>query len=333
LLAEFEGKLPYEVPTSSALGQEQLAAKELLENYNKGQMTLDCAPGRKAGIGSISGVVSEATRGRPVEGALVLATLDGTPQRSVTTDANGLYAMLGLTPGTYVLEAFNPPFPPSHIEDIEVVGQQHTVVDFRLALPPPPEEEGAIGGTVIDARTGEPTGVPVEILVLQDGEPLPVTGSARPSSGAFLVEGIPAGTYSVSAFALGYRLSQLDGVEVQAGQPTIVDLELLPLSNAEAGLIQGTLTVNGVPAAGINPGPGLAPPIVVQLMLGDHILASAIPDQRGQYVLRGVPAGSYSLAGEVFTPLLSVRVDDVAVGMGEQVVVDLGMTPKKRTQS
>jgi hypothetical protein len=44
LLAGFTGKLPYNLPTSSSIGQSMTTDANVMETYNNGLVTKDCVP-------------------------------------------------------------------------------------------------------------------------------------------------------------------------------------------------------------------------------------------------------------------------------------------------
>ena len=81
-------------------------------------------------------------------------------------------------------------------------------------------KQGAITGTVTDAGTGEPLpGVSVAV----EGTQL---GAATGADGTYTIRGVEPGTYTVRASFVGYGDEVEEGVEVQEGQTTTVDVAM-----------------------------------------------------------------------------------------------------------
>jgi len=87
-------------------------------------------------LGSISGTVTSG--GNPVEQTLVTAIMEGNPSVTgqTTTDAAGGYAITGLPPGTYDVEATEDSYQPEASNGVVVATGSNTQVDFSLTLLP-----------------------------------------------------------------------------------------------------------------------------------------------------------------------------------------------------
>ena len=84
------------------------------------------------------------------------------------------------------------------------------------------QETGTIAGTVTSEVTGEPMpGVNVTLVGTQ-------MGAATNTDGQYEISGVPAGSYTVRASFVGFGDESEEGVDVQAGQTTTVDLVMQP---------------------------------------------------------------------------------------------------------
>ncbi len=88
-------------------------------------------------------------------------------------------------------------------------------------------QTGTITGTVTDSTTGEP--LPGVNVVIQGTQ----QGSATDAGGAYTISDVESGTYTLVASFIGYENQQVEGVEVAAGETTVVDMALQP---GEVGL-------------------------------------------------------------------------------------------------
>ncbi|MFQ5746840.1 MAG: TonB-dependent receptor domain-containing protein [Gemmatimonadota bacterium] len=86
-------------------------------------------------------------------------------------------------------------------------------------------QDGGVSGTVTDATTGTAlSAVQVEVR-RSDGSV--VAGAFTAGNGAYRIDGVPAGTYTVAFTLPGWELRAQGGVEVTAGQTTTVSAELV----------------------------------------------------------------------------------------------------------
>lgn len=83
------------------------------------------------------------------------------------------------------------------------------------------QEQGTIQGTVTDAQTGETIpGVNVALEGVQMGD-------ATSANGEYAIAGVEPGTHTLQATFVGYQ-TQTQQVTVQAGETTVVDIEMTP---------------------------------------------------------------------------------------------------------
>lgn len=88
-------------------------------------------------------------------------------------------------------------------------------------------QQGTITGTVVDANTSETIpGVNVVVEGLQ-------TGAATDADGSFRITGVPAGSHTLNASAVGYQ-ERSRSIQVNAGETTTVRFQLQP-SRVELG--------------------------------------------------------------------------------------------------
>jgi hypothetical protein len=89
-------------------------------------------------VGSISGVVTDSSTGIPLQGAIVRASLDSIAVNSDTTDAGGGYILVDLQIAPHDIEASNVDYVTRLMENILVVANETTEVNFALVREGPP---------------------------------------------------------------------------------------------------------------------------------------------------------------------------------------------------
>ena len=190
-------------------------------------------------FGGISGTVTDAGTGEPIQWALVTAIGGDHPHhyRWAVTDENGEYEMQLLS-GTYHVEARARGYFTGVMEDSIVVNDEViTGVDFALSE----VEFGSIAGTVLDTD-GEPVANAFVSAHRMGG----FGGGFDRSDedGNYLLENIYPGSYRMRAFAHGYFPQTLeDEVVVGNGEDvTGVDFALEPFNPPFDGMISGTVT-------------------------------------------------------------------------------------------
>ena len=162
--------------------------------------------------GFITGTVTRAGDGVPVGGATVVATPHGGGGGgSATTGAGGSY-LLALSPTTYDLTASAFGYEPAKKWGVVVTTGTTTAVGFSLA----PLPSGSLQGRITDAATGHPLTATVSVL----DTPLETVADAYTFT-------LPAGTYTLRARRLGYRVVTSTAV-VHAGHVNVADLALPP---------------------------------------------------------------------------------------------------------
>jgi len=257
--------------------------------------------------GAIQGQVTDAETGEPINCLPLVALTTGGVQLAATlTCLGGMYRIEDLPVG-YLVVAFQ------DLQDHQgqVVGAlirdgETTVVNAALR-----REPGRLEGRVIDASTGLPVTVATVELFSFGGVPfgLSITGAG----GSYSFEGLPEGTFVVSALAPGYGAVAVP-VSVAAGRTTTRDILLDPAAGVFTGRITDATT--GEPVAGA---------AVSILTAGNLRVGEVATCSRGIYRTPGLAPGDYFL---VFSgPGYAARSFSVTAEAGVETVVDVALEP------
>jgi protocatechuate 3,4-dioxygenase beta subunit len=155
--------------------------------------------------GSISGVVKHLETNRPVKGVpLVVTSEDEKFPYSAQTVSNekGLYAFLGISPGTYTVAVNSTRLTAQEHKDVKVESNKDvTGIDFLVY------QGITVQGKVVDAATGAAV-ASAEVTARARlgallGKSAEVT-TKTDSSGGFVIKNLPAGIYYFTATAEGY---------------------------------------------------------------------------------------------------------------------------------
>ncbi|GEM_PF-4293390 len=218
--------------------------------------------------GALKGLISDDA-GRLVSGALV--ELLGSDYSS-NSNNSGNYTLSGVPEGDYYVKASKDGYLTS-ITESPVHISPGALVFHNFTL-----RGGTLTGTV-DNGTSELGGVNVT-LILTTGENL--TATTDPS-GRYIIKGIPAGVYAVTARLEGYHNSTVGGVVITAGETTALDLTMDELQ----GSISGNVRSSTGPVEGAR----------VWVSITDGI-RFAYTDAAGNYTITDVPAGIYNVTAE-----------------------------------
>ncbi len=247
--------------------------------------------------GAISGKVTDASSGSPIQYAYVTAyNASGTSQSGSTalTDANGNYQIItNLDTGTYnVTVQYTTNHLSNTVSGVSVTAGSTTAnVNFALAA------SGIIAGTVTDSASL----APLSSIII---EAIDVNGNAAcvghtDSTGNYsLNNSLPTGTYNVTALLpAGHLLKTVAGVAITAGSTTTVNLALTP-----SGIISGKVTSSsGQPVSGA----------FITASFGGFV-DYATSDSNGNYrITDGLPTGSYTVtasSGLTFNQVTGVSV-------------------------
>ncbi|WEO77971.1 carboxypeptidase regulatory-like domain-containing protein [Cryobacterium sp. SO2] len=253
---------------------------------------------------TITGTVAVDGGGDPSAVRVYAYTPDGTSARSASVDAAGTYSLTSLAPGSYTLEFSswrgvalgewwnNQPNRESATAITVTSGQTVSGISPELA------KAATISGTVTGA--GSPganlAGVQVTAYAVNGWQ---VASATTDGAGAYTISGLAAGDYNLQFVAIKSNFltewwndqpTQSDSatITVTGGQAVTGKNAVLAASASISGSVKGAgaTTVNlrdvSVTAVPLNPGQ------TVQY-------ASAFTDANGNYTIRGLRAGSYSL--------------------------------------
>ena len=262
--------------------------------------TRDGALVAMAEMATVTGIVFDSTRSKPLAGARV--SLAGT-DRAAVSDSAGRYSLEGVPEGVYSLLFSHPrldsiQYTPDPVRVVAIPPQRSP---HDLAIPPfgvvltascprtRAEGSGLLGGIVTSRTTGAPmAGIPVRAS-WGAGEAGDTVRSVAVSdfAGMYRFCNLPARVgLKVAAVLPGADTSE---VRLEAGRPSVLDLavERAPASPA-AGGGAGTVILRLVDAGTSRPIAG------VTVRMGGGV-PEAVSDRRGFVRLSKVPAGSYGL--------------------------------------
>lgn len=254
----------------------------------------------------VRGRVVAAGSGKPVSGAIVYSEKDLVPwsvathtrdgfregARAATCDANGYFDLKDLTAGTHKLTAMHPDFA-SHALQAVKVGEGGDVPEVKISLP----LGATLTGHCYDENGSPAPGSQVLVIYFQDMRnnkkkaPRMATSDAK---GAYRIEHLPAGQAGVI----------MTLTNPKEGQPPY-SMKMASFRNG------GQVTVDfGKAAVGtivrgrvLKPDGQLVTDMTVMLISTVDIAQGKIPDfyqaaanSRGEYEIKGVPAGRYQVA-------------------------------------
>src|SRR6266700_4051860 len=113
--------------------------------------------------GSVAGRVTDAKTGQGIPGASV--SLDGTRWRA-TTDENGAYRLVEVTPGTYTLTASRIGYT-RQSKSVTVAAGQEATLDVRLEVSASPLDAVVVTGTIVPTERKELSN-PITVITGED---------------------------------------------------------------------------------------------------------------------------------------------------------------------
>jgi alpha-tubulin suppressor-like RCC1 family protein/protocatechuate 3,4-dioxygenase beta subunit len=265
--------------------------------------------------GAVAGTVTDAVTQEPVPNAEVTVTdSEANPVGQATTDSDGRYRIGKLAPGGYTVTADGADYE-AKSKDSTVGVNQTTTTNFRLQ--PAPNAgggSGAVAGTVIDAQSGD--AVQDAHITARDAAGVVRGTATTDANGAYTVDGLAAGDYTVRAGAAGYESATEENVTVEEGQTTQqVDFALLPLpdslddvSTDEPGAITGTVRDADTddPLTGVQ--------VTADRARAQQPAGAAVTNSRGDYRINGLPPGDYTVTADTNGYQAANRDATVAAG-------------------
>jgi protocatechuate 3,4-dioxygenase beta subunit len=241
--------------------------------------------------GTISGTVTDAFTGLPVEGVLIQVNNNGIPVYSTETDASGNYTIADVSPGSYVVLAEEEIYQTGIVGAIVRAGQTSTV-NFSLELDPE-----VVSGTVTDANTGLPIGgAAVELNV----NGVPVFSTLTDVLGNYLLTGVAPGAYVVHAHAANYQTG-VTAVLVQEGEISTVNFALEPSPGTLSGTVTDANTASPIRGA------------IIEVNLNNNPVYLAVTDASGNYNITGVAPGTYVVNARAATYQIGISNATVLV--------------------
>lgn len=228
--------------------------------------------------GSLTGTVRDAQTLQPLTDTLVrVIDNQGTVVAAVQTTVDGTYLIPGLTEGSYSVTAINTGYQ-SLIQQVNILPNSTKLLDFNLLANP-----ATLRGTVIDAITGSPlTGVIIEVYV--SGTDILVRRVLTDENGDYLIEGLPQGTFDVTAQLQDYAIS-VNTVFLSPGESEELNIALIPFPATVQGLIRDANTQEPISGALVK----------VVKPNTDIVVGSIITSSDGTYSIGNLPEGSYNV--------------------------------------
>lgn len=204
-------------------------------------------------------------------------------------------------------------------QNFPISGMQEA--DINLTLPPVPTATATVFGTVTDGTAP----IPDATVKLFDSLGAPYQHTVTDENGAYTLEGIPAGTYTVAGVKDGYLLSDGAGVVLSSGDTTQVNLVCTQDASlalgALAGVVKTLVDKTETPLSGTK---------LSLLNAASEVVATTYSVDDGEFAFYDLADGAYTLiasaAGYITTAPMAVTILD-----GSIANVVLSMTVDSRT--
>ena len=174
-------------------------------------------------------------------------------------------------------------------------------INAYAAVTDSPAGGGTIGGSVVDSATS----IPIKGASITDG----VRITSSDASGNYFIQGVPPGSYTVTASATGYA-SVAWTTGVKAGTNSLVNFSL---AKSITGTISGTVkdATTGALITGASVSDGMR---------------NATTDANGSYTISNVPPGKYTVTASAAGYLSSSQAVSVS-GTSSSASVSFGLVP------
>jgi uncharacterized surface anchored protein len=273
--------------------------------------------------GLLSGTVTDK-QGAVIVGASVIITNEatGVSRPPITTDASGHWITDALPVGSYMVFVTAQGFKTTTVPGQFVTVGGHLNVDVAMEIWTAPKivyagpitnrvTVGWLSGTVKDMQGGILMGASVVVTNEDNGVSRPPI--TTDSSGHWVADDLPVGTYTVNVAATGYKTAIMSGTSVKVGGRVIVDmvLDFADPDNAACGCIPAapcpckagrshyeplsTLIISHGRIIGIvtdSNGSPIAKAKVTITNKATGVKRSTITDQKGVYIFEGIQPGS-----------------------------------------
>ncbi|MEB3103842.1 MSCRAMM family protein [Ferviditalea candida] len=233
---------------------------------------------------SLRGTITDATNGRPLEGAIIdirIANTFGVPLLTTKSGVDGTYAVSGLVPDNYTITARLPGYA-SSVDAIVLSPGQAAIVNFAMRPNP-----ATVTGTVTDAATGKP--LANALVTLSDSRSIAIAQIQTDAAGRFLLEGVRCGEYSITVVLVG-KQSISTCFFLAPGQRLNLSLSMRDIPAGQGGNVS-TVPIQGPP----NPVPGA----VVQILNKNNTLvATSVANYDGAFQFPSLAPGCYTVTVE-----------------------------------
>jgi hypothetical protein len=265
----------------------------------------------ETGVGTVSGHITGD--GAPLAGLTVWASNNSTGQ-SVTavSDENGFYVIADLPNGQWQIYTFAGNQYQTAQSPIVNITNSAPDASANIAFLSYPSGTSAITGVLTDALTGEP--VP-NVNISLSGTEVPQYGNdTTNTAGEFSFDSLPAGTFHLWFYAVGY-LEFYEDIEVAVDETVTADRTLVAKNATASGHLQ---LANGTPIAGVW--------VQAQSINGNG--GSGVSDENGDYVISDLGAVAYTLSvGGFGTPYDLKEKTITAVANGD-VTANFTLVPR-----
>ncbi len=230
------------------------------------------------GIGSVSGIVVNTSTNVGIEGALVTAKdLNGNTLATETTDQSGNFVISNLPPGTLNITGSRTGFG-SDSKAVIIESGEVSLTTLSLTVNP-----GTLQGMVVNQRTGNPiAGATVKVT---DFTSAVVATVLTESSGNYALFTLSPGQYQVTAAAPNFS-TQIASADLDPNEIVVDDFFLEPDPGRLSGVVSNGITGEAVVNALVE---------VRTLGPAGPVIATAITDQSGNYVVNSLPPGVYTV--------------------------------------
>ncbi|TCM97580.1 carboxypeptidase family protein [Paenibacillus sp. BK033] len=228
-------------------------------------------------FGVISGSVTD-TAGNPIganDTRIKLYTKDGTMIETAFVEVDGSFFINGVSPGEYIISVSSPFF---ETETVGIAIRAGITTSVQIQLIP---QTATVIGTVKNSFTSAP--VSGGLIILTDVDGLPIDTAFTDDTGSFIISGIPAGNFAISAVAPGFGTG-IAAVVTRSGQTSVAVLLLTPLPGGVVGFVSDL--TNGANIAGAE--------IRITDATTGAVVGTVLSDNGGQYSFPALAPGSYN---------------------------------------